>query len=182
MSAVKSRAVRLRCSEVFGTFSFMSRSRYTSLVISCLAVALFLLLYPVYVIRPFRAQGPAELQMALFVLRYRILVELGCLLVLIAVVASAWKSGRLVTRTVGLVSVAIVAACAAFTQVNIYEILFHPVDQPRFGPAAQSKLGSEEKVIAVKVAGAARAYPVRNLAYHHLVNDTLGGVPIVPTY
>ncbi len=27
-----------------------------------------------------------------------------------------------------------------------------------------------------------RAYPIRELAYHHVVNDTVGGVPIAVTY
>src|SRR5690348_8371913 len=38
---------------------------------AALLVALFSLIYPLYVIRPFRAQGPRELQAALAVLRAR---------------------------------------------------------------------------------------------------------------
>jgi hypothetical protein len=34
----------------------------------------------------------------------------------------------------------------------------------------------------VRVAGIARAYPIRSISYHHVVNDTVGGVPIVATY
>ena len=30
--------------------------------------------------------------------------------------------------------------------------------------------------------GEAAAYPIRQLAYHHLVQDIVGGVPIVVTY
>jgi Protein of unknown function (DUF3179) len=32
------------------------------------------------------------------------------------------------------------------------------------------------------VNGASRAYPIRQMGYHHVVNDTLGGVPIIATY
>ena len=28
----------------------------------------------------------------------------------------------------------------------------------------------------------ARAYPIRSLSYHHVLNDMLDGVPIVATY
>jgi hypothetical protein len=28
----------------------------------------------------------------------------------------------------------------------------------------------------------ARAYPVREMAYHHIVNDVVGGVPVAVTY
>ena len=30
--------------------------------------------------------------------------------------------------------------------------------------------------------GEAAAYPIRQMAYHHLVHDTVGGVPVVVTY
>lgn len=39
-----------------------------------------------------------------------------------------------------------------------------------------------DKVIGVVVNGAARAYPLRVLVWHEVVNDTVGGVPIVVTY
>jgi hypothetical protein len=32
------------------------------------------------------------------------------------------------------------------------------------------------------VKGARRAYPIREMAYHHLVNDAPAGEPIVATY
>ncbi len=37
-------------------------------------------------------------------------------------------------------------------------------------------------VLAVTHSGDAAAYPVRLLAYHHLVHDRVGGKPIVATY
>jgi hypothetical protein len=37
-------------------------------------------------------------------------------------------------------------------------------------------------VIAVNVQGEARAYPIREMAYHHIVNDVVAGQPIVSTY
>jgi hypothetical protein len=43
-------------------------------------------------------------------------------------------------------------------------------------------LVSKDKVIGVVAGGAARAYPLRVLVWHEVVNDTLGGVPIVVTY
>jgi hypothetical protein len=37
-------------------------------------------------------------------------------------------------------------------------------------------------VIAVAVNGVNRAYPIREMAYHHVVNDTVGGEPVAATY
>jgi len=39
-------------------------------------------------------------------------------------------------------------------------------------------LVSEDRVIGVKVGDVARAYPVRVLDWHEVVNDTIGGVPV----
>jgi Protein of unknown function (DUF3179) len=39
-----------------------------------------------------------------------------------------------------------------------------------------------DKVVGVVVNGAARAYPLRVLVWHEVVNDTVGGVPILVTY
>ncbi|MCA9286313.1 MAG: DUF3179 domain-containing protein [Phycisphaerales bacterium] len=41
---------------------------------------------------------------------------------------------------------------------------------------------SSDRVIGVVVNGAARAYPIRLMNAHEVVNDTLGGEPIVVTY
>jgi hypothetical protein len=43
-------------------------------------------------------------------------------------------------------------------------------------------LVSEDRVIGVTIGGQARAYPLRLLVWHEVVNDTLGGVPIAVTY
>jgi hypothetical protein len=39
-----------------------------------------------------------------------------------------------------------------------------------------------DRVIGVRLGGAARAYPLRMLVWHEVVNDTLGGVPVAVTY
>jgi hypothetical protein len=63
----------------------------------------------------------------------------------------------------------------------------HPADLPGLNDqlvAAQKGkfLVGSDRVIGVEVHGAARAYPLRVLNWHELVNDTLGGVPIAVTY
>jgi hypothetical protein len=43
-------------------------------------------------------------------------------------------------------------------------------------------LVDSDRVAALEIAGEARAWPLRLLRWHEVVNDTLGGVPIVVTY
>lgn len=58
------------------------------------------------------------------------------------------------------------------------------IDDPRFIAVADNLdvLPGSEPVIAVEVNGEARAYPIRVLIWHEIVNDTLAGVPIAVTY
>lgn len=53
---------------------------------------------------------------------------------------------------------------------------------PAVVPAAAARLADEEPVLGVAVGGAARAYPLAILAWHELVNDELGGRPILVSY
>jgi hypothetical protein len=56
------------------------------------------------------------------------------------------------------------------------------IDDPRFEPAARAALPPAEPVIALAIGGDARAYPLRILLWHEIVNDVVGGVPVVVTY
>lgn len=54
---------------------------------------------------------------------------------------------------------------------------------PKFVKAnAAGSLDPEDRVGGVVVEGEARAYPLRILVWHEIVNDTLGGEPIAVTY
>ena len=58
------------------------------------------------------------------------------------------------------------------------------IDRPRLTTvrAASRWLRAREPVIEVVAGGEARAYPLQILVWHEIVNDTLGGLPIVVTY
>ncbi len=56
------------------------------------------------------------------------------------------------------------------------------IDRPRFRPAGEIRLEEREPVITVRIGEAVRAYPLRILIWHEIVNDELGGVPIAVTF
>jgi hypothetical protein len=160
-----------------------SRIKWTALLAACFAASLFFLVYPIYVIRPFRHQGAAELRLALAVLRFRPVV----MIVAVALAAMAgiqyWRTVRVWwRRALAVIAGLAVLGFAALSRINIYELMFHPVDRPEFAEPAATKLDGTEKVLAVHIGDEARAYPVRSVSYHHIVNDRLGGVPIAATY
>jgi hypothetical protein len=120
---------------------------------------------------------------ALNVLRYRPFVVILCSLVSATAMVWYWRrETRLLRRAMAGACVAIVAGVALLSRVNIYELMFHPFDHPSFSKGAEAKLDGDEKVIAVSIGREARAYPIRIISYHHIVNDVVGDVPIVATY
>ena len=58
------------------------------------------------------------------------------------------------------------------------------IDDPSFiDVSAESRIGDREPVIAVEIDGAKpRAYPIRYLTWHEIVNDEVGGVPVAVTF
>ena len=59
-----------------------------------------------------------------------------------------------------------------------------PLDNPNFTTVADADrwLEAQEPVIAFELNGAAKAYPLQILTWHEIVNDTVGGVPVVATF
>lgn len=57
------------------------------------------------------------------------------------------------------------------------------LEDPAFEPAAEvGWLEAREPVLALEVNGDARAYPLRIMTWHELVNGTVGGVPVTVSY
>ncbi len=57
-----------------------------------------------------------------------------------------------------------------------------PIDDPLFVKVDESDLPDVEPVIGVVIDGTARAYPLRILVWHEIVNDVIGDTPIAVTF
>ncbi len=87
----------------------------------------------------------------------------------------------------GAFCLALLLACAGgaawFARQRQFEWMFSPLAGGSFAKASEADfLTPSDMVLAVELKGEAAAYPVRQLAYHHIAHDTVGGVPIVATY
>ena len=152
-------------------------------LVACVVLSFAALAYPIYVIRPFRYQGSRELTVALAVVRFGPWFETLLAVMAVVLLVWAWRRARsLLGKISALCCAVLVAAFAILSRVNVYELMFHPLDRPIFSAASRTRLASAEMILAVRINGDARAYPIRSMSYHHIVNDTVGGVPIVATY
>ena len=153
-----------------------------ALALVCAAVSVACVAIPMFVIRPFRSQGAQELDFALTVRHAGPWLAGVCAAVVLLLILRFWKGARVGSRIFlgGLFVVA--TAGAVLTHVNIFEKMFHPYDSPVFAGADDVKVDPDDKVLAVQVGQEARAYPIRTMGYHHIVNDILGGRAIAVTY
>lgn len=56
------------------------------------------------------------------------------------------------------------------------------LDKPRFVAARDARLADADRVLGVAHQGVARAYPVKILNWHEVVNDRIAGDPVIVTY
>jgi uncharacterized protein DUF3179 len=147
-----------------------------------IAISVGLFFVPAFIIRPFRPQSPAALTLAIGMRQQAplwSLVAAGAALLLVFFLwgrVSTWK------RILLVLGLCLASAAAVMARVDYFEWMFHPVAAPGFELAENIKLDPAQMVMAVSFGGDSRAYPIRAMAYHHVVNDTVGGVPVVVTY
>jgi hypothetical protein len=156
--------------------------RWVLLASICAAVSIACVAIPMFVIRPFRPQDAQALNLALAVRQVGPWLAGVCAILVLLLLVRLWGVARVGSRIL-LAGVFVMAALGAvLTHVNIFEKMFHPYDSPAFASADEVKVDSDDKVLAVKMGQEARAYPIRTMGYHHIVNDTVNGVPIAVTY
>ena len=148
----------------------------------CALATIGLFFIPALIIRPFRYQAPRALFVAM-ALRQR--APLGTLIAGVAcfVLAFAlWRTVGLWRRALLVLTLLLVTLSAVMARQNYFEWMFHPIAGPQFLAQSESKIDPKEMILAVRFASDARAYPISQMAYHHVLNDIVGGVPIAVTY
>jgi hypothetical protein len=160
-----------------------SENRKLWLLLGLLAVlSLSLFLIPAFVIRPFRYQSERALELAIAVKRIAPTLSVAALAGALAVGLRLWRRSSIVLRCGIALALVFSAASAVMVRQNYFEWMFHPITAAGFVPAGDARLGDKEMVMAVRIGPETRAYPIVQMAYHHILNDTVAGVPIAVTY
>jgi hypothetical protein len=148
----------------------------------CALAALALFFVPAFIIRPFGHQSPRALLVAMALRHYAPLGTLIAALACFVLAFALWGSvGRWHKAPLALILL-VVAFSAVMARLNYFEWMFHPIAGAQFLAQSESKLDAKEMIMAVRFSDDARAYPISQMAYHHVLNDVVGGVPIAVTY
>ena len=139
---------------------------------------------PVGLIMPFKSQSQNGLTLAFTLRRWSPSWTLIASVLATALVVWLWPNARRWWRKGALVIVLILTLSAAwFARQNHFEWMFNALPNPAYATISQAGfVNDSDRVLAVENRGEAVAYPIRLMAYHHLVQDNVGGTPIVATY
>jgi ABC-type nickel/cobalt efflux system permease component RcnA len=168
-----------------GSRSVGERVRGTWALAGLVALGVFVwVAIPVLLIQPFKAQTPFGVALAYELRQKAPAVTLAGLVLLLLLLV---RLARHVTRWWQWVPIVLLAALGAFpawfARQNHFEWMFNPLPDPAYVPATLADfVGGRDMVVAVEIGRDSVAWPVRQMAYHHIVQDTVGGVPVVSTY
>jgi hypothetical protein len=139
---------------------------------------------PLVLDQPFGSQTARTLEAVYAMRRLSPIVTVLGLAALAVLAAVSLRRRRTRLALVGFGgALALAIAAAWFARQNPFEWMFNPLPRPQFVAAAKATfVQPDDLVLAVSVDGDAAAYPIRQMAYHHLVNDRIGRTPAVVTY
>jgi hypothetical protein len=152
------------------------------LFIPAALVGMGLFFVPAYVIRPFHHQTAGALGLAMHWRQFAPVGTLAAALLCLILAAILWETARRAGKIILASVMVVVAFSAVMSRLNYFEWMFHPVKDARFEAESASQLDNGEMILAIRYGADARAYPIREMAYHHVLNDVVGGVPVAATY
>lgn len=159
------------------------RMAWLALFIFMLA-ALMMVLTPAWLIQPFRPQSQAGLAVSYTLRRWSPVMTLIASVLTLALVLWLWRGARRWWLKSLLVTTLVLTLAATwFARQNHFEWMFNPLSMAAYARASEVDFVADtDMVLAIEINGEAVAYPVRLMAYHHIVQDTVGGTPVVATY
>lgn len=166
------------------SFPFMGRKTAWVALLLIVAGVLTMVLIPVWLIQPFRPQSERGLELSYALRRWSPITTMAAAAVALALVVWLWRGARRWWRKALLILVLLpLLAATWFSRQNHFEWMFNPLPNAAYARAGEDGFVTDtDMVMAVRLNDEAVAYPVRLMAYHHIVQDVVGGVPIVATY
>lgn len=137
---------------------------------------------PVILLWPLVPQTPEFLRIAYLARTHARWIAAILVMLFAAIIYLSWPLPRRRMPVLALL-VLLLAASGYIARTNVGELFFAPAPDRALLPAASyHDIADSDMVLGVVAGGEERAYPVRYMGFHHLVNDRLGGQPILPTY
>lgn len=139
---------------------------------------------PVWLIQPFAAQTPRAVEISYLFKSWSPILTVVSTILAICLVVFIWRNAKRWYRAAPVVlPLAVILVFTWFARQNHFEWMFEPLRDTQFATLAETDfVKDDEMVLAVKIGDDAVAFPVRQMAYHHIATAVVGGTPITATY
>ena len=147
-------------------------------------LAAVIIFTPVWFIKPFSAQTEKQLEISYFLRSWSPILTVVFALAAIGLAVFIWSNSKRRFGKAALIApLFIIFVFTWFARQNHFEWMFNPLENTRFAQVSETDfVADDDMVLAVKINGDAAAFPVRQMAYHHIAQDVVGGTPITATY
>ncbi len=147
------------------------------------AAVLVIVLTPVFLIMPFKAQTARTMEISYLMRRWSPWVTILASLLILTLAVRLWTGGRWWSRIALVILLLPVLGATWLARQNHFEWMFNPLPNPAYVKTSDANfVNDDDRLMVVAINGEAVAYPIRLMGYHHVVEDTVGGTPIVATY
>ncbi len=155
-----------------------------ALLVLLVVLSIALVIAPAWILNPFAPETSRGLQIAYTAKHEAPLITVAFVAAALMLVWSMWRHARSWWRkALMIVAVLLISGMAVLARQNHFEWMFAPLQDARFVRANEASfVDPGDMLLTVTHNNDAAAYPVRQLAYHHIVHDSVGGVPLVVTY
>lgn len=138
----------------------------------------------VYLIMPFPGSQEANtIHLAYFIVRNIIYIRIAVFLATLFPVLQVLLKGK--KRSKIIIGTLLVLYAVVFSMVNFKlraDKMFYQPENKLLATPQVNKVATDKLVIGVSLQGEAKAYPVEIIGYHHQVQDTIAGQPVMVTY
>jgi MFS family permease len=153
------------------------------LLLIILIIGLAVVITPIWIIQPFKPQTQRGLELSYLFRRVSPFATVVASLAFLLMTIWLWRGTRWFLKMLLVLLLLPLFAATWMARQNHFEWIFRPHASIAYSSVPETNfVGDNDMVLAVKNNGEAVAYPVRLMAYHHLVQDVVGGTPLVATY
>ena len=138
----------------------------------------------VYFIMPFPGSQRANtIDIAYFLNKYIWAFRLLGLVLLLPLAIYAYRNASLWKNIVLTIIILLYGVVFYFFNFKfLADTMFYQPKNKTLATVAENKIDTNKLVIGVAINGQAKAYPIEIIGYHHQVQDTVGGTPVMITY
>lgn len=145
--------------------------------------ALAMVVAPVWIIMPFKPQTARGVEVSYALKRWSPALTIIALAFALILSAWLWRGSRWWKRAFLVVIFIPLLAARWFARQNHFEWMFNPLANAAYAKVSDAGFVDDADIVmTVESNGESAAYPIRLMAYHHVVQDTVGGTPLVATY